>query len=134
MSKLTSLRFLLIGIAMFVPALVYGDADATAPASTLPPDMVGSTLRMMASLTLVLTLLAGGAWLLRRYRPGSRTADGQIEIIGGLSLGTKERVVLLQVLDEQVLVGISGDGMRALHVLKGDQTLEEFRLPAEVSS
>lgn len=127
-----TLLLILVTVGMPMAAIAAGDPAATP--SALPPDMVSSTLRMLGSLAVVLLLVAGGAWLLKRYRPGGRMPGGQIEVIGGLSLGSRERVVLLQVLDEQVLVGISQDGMRALHVLRSDQDITEFRLPAEVSS
>ena len=134
MTARTLISLLLMLVAGSMPLLASAAAEPASTPSALPPDMLISTLRMLGSLTLVLLLVAGGAWLLKRYRPGSRMSGGQIEIIGGLSLGSRERVVLLQVLDEQVLVGISQDGMRALHVLRSDQDIAEFQLPAEVSS
>jgi flagellar biosynthetic protein FliO len=81
-------------------------------------DLAGASLRMVGGLLVVLGLLALTAWLSRRFRLTSRLQGGAIEVTTGLSLGAREKVVLLRVGREQVLVGISPAGMRTLHVLK----------------
>jgi flagellar protein FliO/FliZ len=70
------------------------------------------------SLGAVLALVLGLAWGARRLRAGGRLKTGMIEIVSGVSLGAREKVVLLRVGQEQVLVGVSPSGMRALHVMK----------------
>jgi flagellar protein FliO/FliZ len=75
-------------------------------------------VRMLASLGAVLALVAGLAWVARRLRAAGGVRSGLIEIVSGVSLGASEKVVLLRVGSEQVLVGVSPAGMRALHVMK----------------
>ena len=77
----------------------------------------GPTLRMVLSLTAVLSLLGGCAYAFNRLREGGRFKGGLIEIVSGISLGNREKVVLLRVHDEEILVGISPSGMRPLHVM-----------------
>ena len=48
--------------------------------------------------------------------------SGLIEVVSGISLGTREKVVLLRVGREQVLVGVSPAGMRTLHVIRNPET------------
>lgn len=79
----------------------------------------GPALRMILSLVAVLAVLGACAWLARRLRDGGRLGTGLIEIVSGVSLGGREKVVLLRVGGEEILVGISPAGMRPLHVLKG---------------
>lgn len=103
------------------------DAPATAALRTKPtsPAAVGgtggelrsATLRMTVGLGIVLALLGGIAWLSRRFRVTGGMRGGAIEVLSGISLGTREKVVLLRVGREQVLVGVSAAGMRTLHVL-----------------
>jgi len=81
-------------------------------------DLWGPALRMILSLGAVLAVLAGCAWLAQRLRNGGSFRTGLIEVVSGISLGGREKVVLLRVGGEQVLVGISPAGMRPLHVLK----------------
>jgi flagellar protein FliO/FliZ len=97
-------------------------AAAQTSAAPLPGADVGSLawplVRMLASLGAVLALVAGLAWLARRLRAAGGVRSGLIEIVSGVSLGAREKVVLLRVGSEQVLVGVSPAGMRALHVMK----------------
>lgn len=69
------------------------------------------------ALVLVLGLILGLAWLLKRL-PGSgfRQADG-LRVVASISLGAKERAAVVQVGGEQLLLGIGAGGVRTLHVL-----------------
>jgi flagellar protein FliO/FliZ len=106
-----------IGCLSAMPAL--GDAPATGVATggLAAGDIASATLRMVIGLAVVLGLLAATAWVSRRFRAGSGARGGAIEILTGLSLGNRERVVLLKVGSDQVLVGISPSGLRTLHVI-----------------
>jgi flagellar protein FliO/FliZ len=76
------------------------------------------TLRMVLSLSAVLALLGGCTWLAKRVRNGASFKSGMIEVISGVSLGGREKVVLLRVGGDEILVGVSPTGMRPLHVLR----------------
>ncbi|MBW7930355.1 MAG: flagellar biosynthetic protein FliO [Gammaproteobacteria bacterium] len=81
--------------------------------------LTGWTLRMVLMLGLVLALVGGLAWLAQRLRSGGHLKSGLIEVVSGISLGSREKVVLLRVGGEQVLVGVTPSGMRTLHVMSG---------------
>jgi flagellar protein FliO/FliZ len=98
-------------------ALAATDGGATAGGGLATGDLVGATLRMAAGLAVVLGLLGVAAWASRRFRISGRLRSGLIEVESGISLGAREKVVLLKVGNEQVLVGISPAGMRTLHVI-----------------
>jgi flagellar protein FliO/FliZ len=98
-------------------ALAATDGAATAGGGLAAGDLVGATLRMAAGLAVVLGLLGAAAWASRRFRISGRLRSGLIEVESGISLGAREKVVLLKVGNEQVLVGISPAGMRTLHVI-----------------
>jgi len=113
--------------AALLPILAHAQTQQSA-ADALGPTLAASSLRMLASLAVVLVLLGGCAWLLRHLRDRQQGAAGAIEIVSGVSLGAKERVVLLRVGDEQVLVGVSPTGMRCLHVVQGRPAAQRFDL------
>lgn len=102
----------LAGASETAPLLAAGGSPAG--------DLAGASLRMIAGLAGVLALVIGAGWLLRRLRETTPGRSGLIEISSGLSLGAREKVVLLRVGDEQVLVGVTPAGMRTLHVLRSD--------------
>jgi len=86
----------------------------------LPTDSLATTslVQLMAGLILVLALIGVSAWLLRRFNRFQSAAGGQMKILGGLSMGTRERVVLLQVGKQQVLLGVAPGRVQTLHVLE----------------
>jgi len=100
--------------------------DTAVRGALTSPDTWDPLLRMIGSLLLVLALVAGLAWAAKRMRQGSSFQGGLIQVISGLSLGGREKVVLLRVADEQVLVGISPSGMSALHVLHSKPEPKQF--------
>ena len=71
----------------------------------------------VAALLLVLALIVGLSWLLKRM-PGSgfRQADG-LRVVASIPLGARERAAVVQVGNEQLLLGIGAGGVRTLHVL-----------------
>jgi flagellar protein FliO/FliZ len=81
----------------------------------------GSLINTALGLVAVLALIIGMAWLLRRFGGLPSVGKGAVSVVGGVSLGPRERAVLLQVGETQVLVGVAPGQVRALHVL--DQPL-----------
>ena len=69
-------------------------------------------------LVLVLGLIFALAWLFRRYGNVASLNRSNIQILGGVSLGSRERAVLLEVEGEQILVGVTPNQITRLHVLK----------------
>lgn len=84
-----------------------------------PGDYLG---QIMISLILVLAIIFVGAWLVRRYGRFSAVADGQLRVLGMLSVGQKERIMLLQVGRQQLLVGVTSSRITTLHTL--DESIE----------
>ncbi|MDP1536341.1 MAG: flagellar biosynthetic protein FliO, partial [Burkholderiales bacterium] len=103
------------------PAFAAGVAKSVATGGLPTGDLTSAAIRMVLGLTVVLGLLGATAWASRRFRSGAQARGGQIEVVSGLSLGGRERVVLLRVGGDQVLVGVSPSGMRPLHVLTQTQ-------------
>ncbi|MES0874097.1 flagellar biosynthetic protein FliO [Sinimarinibacterium thermocellulolyticum] len=72
-------------------------------------------LDVFVSLLLVIGAIFALAWLARRLQ-GARVARGSaIRVCGGVQLGAKEKVVLLQVGETQFLVGVASSSVSLLH-------------------
>lgn len=82
---------------------------------TKPSDYFG---QIMLSLVLVLAIIFLAAWLLRRYGRFPGVADGHLKVLGALSVGQRERILLLQVGSEQILVGVTTSKITTLHQLE----------------
>ncbi|WP_407351620.1 flagellar biosynthetic protein FliO [Luteimonas sp. R10] len=69
------------------------------------------------ALVLVLGLIVGLAWLLKRMPGGGfRQADG-LRIVASVQLGAKERALVVQVGNDQLLLGVGPGTVRTLHRL-----------------
>lgn len=129
MKHLTTIRrwarySLLMLPAISLPGLVAAAPQSLATGSLPTGELASAAIRMVLGLAVVLGLLGATAWVSRRFRSSAMARGGQIEVVSGMSLGTRERVVLLKVGGDQVLVGVSPSGLRTLHVLKHNQSAE----------
>lgn len=103
---------------------------AAAPAAAQAPATPGVAGAFLA-LLLVLGLILGLAWLLRRL-PGAgfRPADG-LRVVASLQLGAKERAVVVEVGGQQLLLGVTSAGITRLHELPQPlPPVEPARLPS----
>ncbi|WP_178084301.1 flagellar biosynthetic protein FliO [Pseudomonas viciae] len=90
-----------------------------ATASAASSGVAGQLAQLVLGLLLVLGLIFFLAWLLRRVQQAGPAGKGQvIDIIGSRALGPRDRLMLVQVGNEQILLGLSPGTITALHVLK----------------
>ena len=69
------------------------------------------------TLLLVLGLIIGLGWLLKRMPGGAfRPAEG-LKVVASINVGAKERVVVVDVNGQQLLLGITAGGISTLHQL-----------------
>lgn len=73
-------------------------------------------LRFAGSLLLVLGLLGGLLWGLKRMQSGVRLGAGarQLQVIEAVSVGPRQKIVLVRVGEREVLVGVSPAQLTAL--------------------
>ena len=82
------------------------------------PIGVANYLQMFLGLALILGLIFGMAWLMRRMGNMRGIGSNGLKLLGGISLGQRERAVLVQVGDKQLLIGIAPGQIRTLHELE----------------
>ena len=84
-----------------------------------PPAAIGagSLLQVFAGLALVLALVIGAAVVLRRIGRVPGLSNQAIRTIAAAAVGSRERVVLLEVGESWILVGVAPGQVRALATL-----------------
>jgi flagellar protein FliO/FliZ len=78
------------------------------------PVSVGSVAQLALSLAAIVALILAVSWVLKRLKLGTARGRGEIAVIDQLSLGPRERIVLVRVGESQVLVGVSAGGLVGL--------------------
>ena len=87
------------------------------PAQPAGPFAVGSLMQLTLSLLLIVGLILGLSWVLRRLRPGGVRSRGGIAVIDELAIGPRERIVLVGIGGAQVLIGVAANGIVRLEPL-----------------
>lgn len=113
---------MLAGLLLSVSVHAADEAATASPASAADPMAVSNLWQLTFGMIVVLSVMLGLAWILKRTGKFQAAAGGSLKILGGLSMGSRERVVLLQVGETQLLIGVAPGRVQALHVL--DQPLE----------
>ena len=110
----------LLGVVLALPsAAMAAEPVAAVAAPAVGSGVAGQLTQLVLGLLLVLGLIFLLAWLLRRVQQAGPAGKGQvIELIGSRALGPRDRLVLVQVGNEQVLLGLTPGTITALHVLK----------------
>ena len=113
----------LLGIAFALPLSALAAEPAATAAVAAAAPVTGSVSGQLTQLVLGLLLVIGVifflAWLLRRVQQAGPAGKGQvIELIGSRALGPRDRLLLVQVGNDQILLGLSPGTITALHVLK----------------
>jgi len=110
--------------------LVYAAALApfAAPEQVASPNSTSGLLRVVIALLVVLGAVIVAGRFAKRMRGFSGGANGGLEVLGQLPLGTRERAVLIRVGERQLLIGVAPGNVRTLHVF------DELLLPRELTS
>jgi len=83
---------------------------------------------VIVALLVVLGAVIAAARLARRMRGLSGGTSSALEVLGQLSLGTRERAVLVRVGERQLLLGVAQGSVRTLHVF------DDLALPPAASA
>lgn len=109
-------RFLFFLLSLPLTALA--DEPTAKAVPTAGSDLAGQLGQMLLGLLVVIGLIFALAWLLRRVQQLSPRTGQVIKLLATQPLGPRDRLVLVQVGSEQILLGLSAGRITPLHVLK----------------
>ncbi|MBV7536891.1 flagellar biosynthetic protein FliO [Duganella sp. sic0402] len=120
------------------PAAAAPAQPAGAMAMTIPtpqastPSTGGSLLQTSVALLFVIALMLGLAWLTKRFGPRNfGGANSNVKLVGSLSVGTRERILVVEVGEQWIVVGASPGRMNALATMPRQES-SEVAVPATV--
>ena len=98
------------------------NSDATV--ANAPPTLAatpgvggGDILSLGASMFIIVGIIVLLGWLYSRSRFMSAGASDVINVVATRALGPKERLMVVEVADQQLLIGMTAAGVQTLHVL-----------------
>jgi flagellar protein FliO/FliZ len=92
-------------------------ASGVGAGTAVPSLGFGAVLQTLFGLVIVIGFVFGCAWLARKFgfQGGKRT--GLVKVVGGASLGNKERVAVVEIGDTWLVVGAGPGSVRLLHTM-----------------
>jgi len=82
-------------------------------------------MQVGASLIFVLCCLFGLLYVLKRMNGGAITQRKGIQVLASVKVGTREKVLLVEAGDSQLLIGVAAGSVRTLHVFEEAQAFEQ---------
>ncbi|MEM1174603.1 MAG: flagellar biosynthetic protein FliO [Pseudomonadota bacterium] len=98
-----------ITVCLFTPSVAVASESRT---------VVGGSeiASMVISMLIVIGAIFALGWLYSRSRLAVSGARDVINVVASRALGTKERLILVEVADKQLLVGMTSSQIQTLHV------------------
>jgi flagellar protein FliO/FliZ len=93
-----------------------GAAAQRAEQSSISVGNAGAMAQTLVWLLVVIGVILALAWLVRRFTNIGPYGNGAMRLISALPLGNRERIVLVQVGDKQLLLGVAPGNVTTLHV------------------
>lgn len=103
------------------------------PKQTVRTVSSGDMLHWSVGLLIVLAVFFFCVWGVRKLSGVTVSGAEKMRVVGGLSLGIREKVILLQVGKKQLILGVTPGRIDTLHVLEGDDCLNRD-FPTDVGS
>ncbi len=96
---------------------VVENSEKIAPKVAVSPIGMETVFSTAGGLLVILILIFGLAWAFKRYTHLPKGSGQCVKVVGGVSLGPRERVVVIEVDDVRLVLGVAPGRVQRLHVL-----------------
>ncbi len=109
-------RYLML-LMLTLPFSVW--AETGKPSYVPPPSVITTenTLQMMGGLLLVLAIIGGMTWLLKRFSLISTATAGVVKIVAATGVGQRERVIVVEIDKTWLVLGVAPGRVNKLHTM-----------------
>jgi flagellar protein FliO/FliZ len=113
---MTHFKFASSGLFAFAAAANAANT-VTQPAVNSATTSAGSFFQVLLGLIVVLGLMAAAAWSLKKFGVSKLVGNAPVKIVGGVSVGNRERVLVVEVGDQWIVVGVAPGQINALSTM-----------------
>jgi flagellar protein FliO/FliZ len=105
-----------VRLAALATTAFCGLAQASQPGAPIEVLSPGSMLQFALGLGAVLGLILAAGWVMKRTAVG-KSAPGMIKVVAGAAVGQRERVVIVDVGDVRMVLGVAPGRVTTLHTM-----------------
>lgn len=80
--------------------------------------------QVILALLFVIALIFGAAWLMKRFQMLNPGLSRQVKVLESVTLGRKEKLLLVEVQQTKLLLGVGAQSINVLHTLDADSGAE----------
>jgi flagellar protein FliO/FliZ len=113
----------LAGFALFALCIETVSAE-TPPVAPMSGVSMGGVVQMLLGLVVVLAMVGVAAWFLKRVMTLRGSEVGPIRVISSTAVGQRERVVLVEVGETWLVVGVAPGQVRTLHSMPRTKSVD----------
>ncbi len=118
MMLLNKIIFFYVSIALLNSAYSAEETKSIVAEKTISNvDSIGNLLQLSMGLGIVLLVIFALAWFFKRIFKVDTAIGGAFKVIAVLSVGQREKVVLVQLGERQMVLGVAPGSVRTLHIL-----------------
>ncbi|MEO2281102.1 flagellar biosynthetic protein FliO [Pseudoalteromonas pernae] len=107
------IRFIALSLVTLFPVWAQASVDSGAAGNALNLNVVS----MLLSLALVVVTIIALAFLVKRFNPHMTTSE-DFKVVRSLALGTKERLLVVEIDNKQHLLGVTPNAINYLYELQ----------------
>lgn len=122
----------LTGLLLIALPAIGADAPVASQSGSAGAELGSQLAQLAMGLTLVVGLIFLLGWLMRRVGPLGGASGQHIRLLASVPLGTRDRLLLVDVAGTQMLLGASPGRINTLHVF--DQPVVDPEQPTPMSS
>jgi flagellar protein FliO/FliZ len=111
------LKLLVIAASAFTATATAAETTAISPTTGL--------LQIFLGLVAVLALMGVAAWFFKKIGPVNTGNKIPVKIIGGVSVGNRERIIVVEVADQWIVVGVTANQINTLSTMQKQEKLTE---------
>lgn len=110
----------LVFLLLSLDAISASGADGSASSVSAVPSPLsfGGMLQLLLGLVIVLGAIAAAAWFLRRFGQIQSGAASAMKVLGGVAVGPRERLVLVEIGETWVVVGVAAGRVNHVHTME----------------
>jgi len=100
----------------------------TADQPALKTDSGKHLISVFMGLAVIIVLILALGWIVRRFSQGGIFTQSSIKVVAALPMGTRERLVVVDIAGQQILLGVTATQINKLHVF--DEPVIDVSQPA----